>query len=60
MEKKSEFKELHFEESLFLTDSMCTENHNVRLMDKDPISNIDEKDICRRIRETTTKFIEIN
>ena len=60
MEKKSELKELHFEESLFLTDSMCTGNHNVRLMDKDPISKIDEKGICRRIRETTTKFIEIN
>ena len=29
MEKKNELKELHFEESLFLSDSMCTENHNL-------------------------------
>ena len=29
MEKKTELKELHFEESLFLSDSMCTENHNL-------------------------------
>ena len=29
MEKKNEFKELHFEESLYLSDSMCTENHNL-------------------------------
>ena len=29
MEKKNELKELHFEESLFLSDSMCTENHNI-------------------------------
>ena len=29
MEKKNEFKELHFEESLYLGDSMCTENHNI-------------------------------
>ena len=29
MEKKNEFKELHFEESLYLSDSMCTENHAV-------------------------------
>ena len=29
MEKKSELKELHFEESLYLSDSMCTENHNL-------------------------------
>ena len=28
MEKKNELKELHFEESLFLSDSMYTENHN--------------------------------
>ena len=28
MEKKNELKELHFEESLFLSDSICTENHN--------------------------------
>ena len=28
MEKKNELKELHFEESLYLSDSMCTENHN--------------------------------
>ena len=29
MEKKNELKELHFEESLFLSNSMCTENHNL-------------------------------
>ena len=29
MEKKNELKELHFEESLFLSDSMYTENHHV-------------------------------
>ena len=29
MEKKNELKELHFEESLFLSDSVCTENHNL-------------------------------
>ena len=29
MEKKNELKELDFEESLFLNDSMCTENHNL-------------------------------
>ena len=29
MEKKNELKELHFEESLFLSDNMCTENHNL-------------------------------
>ena len=29
MEKKNELKELHFEESLYLSDSMCTENHNL-------------------------------
>ena len=29
MEKKNELKELHFEESFFLSDSMCTENHNL-------------------------------
>ena len=29
MEKKNELKKLHFEESLFLSDSMCTENHNL-------------------------------
>ena len=29
MEKKNELKELHFEESLFLSDSMCIENHNL-------------------------------
>ena len=28
MEKKNELKEVHFEESLYLSDSMCTENHN--------------------------------
>ena len=28
MEKKNELKELHFEESLFLSDSMCIESHN--------------------------------
>ena len=27
MEKKNELKELHFEESLYLSDNMCTENH---------------------------------
>ena len=29
MEKKNELKELHFEESLLLSNSMCTENHNL-------------------------------
>ena len=29
LEKKKELKELHFEESLYLSDSMCTENHNL-------------------------------
>ena len=29
MEKKNELKELHFEESLYLRDSMFTENHNL-------------------------------
>ena len=29
MEKKNELKELHFEESLYLSDSMCTDNHNL-------------------------------
>ena len=29
IEKKNELKELHFEESLFLSDSMCIENHNL-------------------------------
>ena len=29
MEKKNELKELHFEESLFLSDSICTENYNL-------------------------------
>ena len=29
MEKKNELKELHFEESLYLSDIMCTENHNL-------------------------------
>ena len=29
MKKKHELKELHFEETLFLSDSMCTENHNL-------------------------------
>ena len=29
MEKKNDLKERHFEESLFLSDSMCTENHNL-------------------------------
>ena len=29
IEKKNELKELHFEESLYLHDSMCTENHNL-------------------------------
>ena len=28
MEKKNELKELHFEESLFLSDNMCIESHN--------------------------------
>ena len=27
--KKNELKELHFEESFFLSSSMCTENHNL-------------------------------
>ena len=27
MEKKNEVKELHFEESLFLRDNMCTEKY---------------------------------
>ena len=29
MEKINELKELHFEEYLYLSDSMCTENHNL-------------------------------
>ena len=29
MEKKNELKELYFEESLFLSDSMCIENYNL-------------------------------
>ena len=29
IEKKNELRELHFEESLYLHDSMCTENHNL-------------------------------
>ena len=29
MEKKNELKELDFEESLFLSSHMCTENHNL-------------------------------
>ena len=29
MGKKNKLKELHFEESLYLSDSMCTENHNL-------------------------------
>ena len=29
MGKKNELKELHFEESLYLSYSMCTENHNL-------------------------------
>ena len=29
MEKKNKLKELHFEQSLYLSDSMCTENHNL-------------------------------
>ena len=29
MKKKYKLKELHFEESLVLNDSMCTENHNL-------------------------------
>ena len=29
VEKKSELNKLHFEESLFLSDSICTENHNL-------------------------------
>ena len=29
MEKKSKLKELHFEESLFLSNNMRTENHNI-------------------------------
>ena len=28
MQKKNELKELHFEDSLFVSDSMYTENHN--------------------------------
>ena len=28
-EKKNELKELHFEESFFLSNSVCTENHNL-------------------------------
>ena len=28
MEKKNELKGLHFDESLYLSDSMCAENHN--------------------------------
>ena len=29
MEIKNELKELHFEEFLYLSDSICTENHNL-------------------------------
>ena len=29
MEKKNQLKELHFELSLFLSNSMCNENHNL-------------------------------
>ena len=29
IEKKNELKELHFDESLYLSDSMCTENHHL-------------------------------
>ena len=29
MEKKNELKELNFQESLYLSDNMCTENHNI-------------------------------
>ena len=29
LEKKKELKELHFEESLYLSDNICTENHNL-------------------------------
>ena len=29
MKKKNELKELDFEETLFLSDSMCTESHNL-------------------------------
>ena len=29
MEKKNKLKELHFEQSLYLIDSMCTENYNL-------------------------------
>ena len=29
IEKKNELKELRFEEFLFLSDSMCIENHNL-------------------------------
>ena len=29
MGKKIELKELHFEESLFLSDGMCTQNHKL-------------------------------
>ena len=29
MEKRNELKGLHFEESLYLSDSMCTEDHNL-------------------------------
>ena len=29
VEKKNELKELHFKQSLYLSDIMCTENHNL-------------------------------
>ena len=29
MEKKNELKELHFEESLFLSNNICTKNHDL-------------------------------
>ena len=29
MEKKNELKELHFEKSLYLSDSTCPESHNL-------------------------------
>ena len=28
-EKKNELKELHFDESVYLSDNICTENHNL-------------------------------
>ena len=31
MERKNDLKELHFEEFLYLSDNICTENHNLFL-----------------------------